>query len=578
MRVNLSSEPTVGSNIKESREESDRSHPNNRSSHTTILTASPVDILLQGGFVVDGDGRPARSSDVAIRDGRVIAVEPRLNANATSHIDATGLTIIPGLIDPHSHSDWSVLANRDAQSTIRQGVTTEVVGNCGVTYAPIATDGAARAAASLATFGYEGEVTWRKFSDLLSVVHGEDSGTAQNLAWFVGHTTLRDAAGIQGRRPDYDSMKRMSSLLVEALEAGALGMSTGLEYGSGRDADTQELLGLATVLTQYNGIYASHIRNRDARLIEAVSEFFTVAEASGHRAQLSHLNVRHDTGAPESAWHQAVNRLAQMRESGFDVLADITPYTHGIGVATGLLPAWFLEAGPGAAAASLNDKAVRARLRKDCDRYWRFVHKGQWDRVSVATSPGMPEAEGLTIPELANRLHSDAWDSFFDVLESAGSSMGSVQLIGRLFTPEHVAEAVAHPLFALGVDGFTSTADGILSRRTRHPLFFSGHTHYIAYHVLRAGTLPLEEAIRKMTSLVADRFELEGRGRIRVGSYADIAILDLSEIQRQDTFVFTGKYAQGVPHVIVNGRQVVKAGKHLGVRAGRYLPSRSSGT
>ena len=510
-------------------------------------------------------------ADIAVNDGRVVAVESGLRAEAAQRIDVTGLTIVPGFIDPHSHSDWSILGNRDAQSTIRQGVTTEVVGNCGITYAPIAPSGVDAARNALSAYGYDGEVTWRGFADLLNVVHRQGAGTSQNLAWFVGHTALRDAAEVRGAGADTEGIARMVRHLEEAMEAGALGMSSGLEYGSGRDATTDELSGVSAALSRYDGIYASHIRNRDAHLLDAVDEFLAIARHNGLRAQLSHLNVRHDTGAPPHAWQNAVDRLAAERETGLDVLADMTPYPHGIGLATGLLPAWLLADGPAQAARLLGNAEVRARLRGDCDRYWRFVHKGQWDRVVLAISPATPELEGLSFPQIAERRGQDCWDAFFDVLQAARADMHSVQLMGRLFTPEHVSEAIAHPMFCLGVDGFTSRTEGPLADRTRDPLFFTGHTHYIAHHVLGAGTLTLEEAVRKMTSMVADRFALRGRGRVEVGAHADLAVLDLATLAAQDTFAWTGRYAVGVPYVIVNGRLVVHDSQHLGTRAGEYL-------
>lgn len=282
--------------------------------------------------------------------------------------------------------------------------------------------------------------------------------------------------------------------------------------------------------------------------------------------------MRHNTGAPPDGWRRAVERLHAERDAGLDVLADMTPYPDGIGLAAGLLPGWLLMDGAAAAAQRIGDPEVRRRVRADSDRYWRFVHRGEWDRVVLATSPATPEWEGLSFPEIAQQRGRDEWDCFLDVLAVAGPDLAAVQLVGRLFTEEHVAAAVAHPLFCLGVDGFSSRTDGPLAARTRHPLFFSGHTHYLAHHVLQRGTLGLAEAVHKMTAMVADHFGLEGRGRLAEGAWADVAVLDTATLARQETFRLPDGYAAGVPYVIVNGALVVDRGQHRGVRAGRFLP------
>ncbi|WP_245607131.1 N-acyl-D-amino-acid deacylase family protein [Pseudonocardia spinosispora] len=525
---------------------------------------------MAGGWVVDGTGAAPVRADVGVRGDRIEVVGTGA-WTAGEIIDVTGLTVVPGFIDPHSHSDWSILGNRDAHSTIRQGVTTEIVGNCGITHAPVSDAMLPQTQRTLRGYGYTGEVSWRSFPELLRTVHGSDGGTAQNLAWLVGHTALREAAGVRGTRVSSESTAAMIALLAEALDAGALGLSTGLEYGAGRDADTAELIEVAGALRRHGGIYASHIRNRDTRLLESVGEFLTIASKHQLRAQISHLNVRHDTGAPVGAWRDAVQMLGSARLGGLDVLADITPLCDGIGLAVGLLPSWLLDEGYSEAARRLADPRVRGRVRSDCDRYWRFVHRGQWDRVGVLRSPGSPELEGESIPRAAAQRGQDCWDVFFDLLAAAGADMADVQLLGRLFTPEHVADAVSHPLFCLGVDGFTSRLDGPLADRTRHPLFVTGHTHYLAHHVLRHNTLRLEEAVRKMTSMVADRFGILDRGRVVAGSYADLAVLDLDVLAGEDTGTYRGSYAVGVPHVLVNGVAVVRDSVHLGTRAGRHL-------
>lgn len=523
------------------------------------------DLLIRGARVVDGSGRPECTVDIGVRAGRVSLMGDGHRAAAAERIDATGLILTPGLIDPHSHSDWSVLANRDALSSIHQGVTTEVVGNCGVTFAPLADPGVDAARAALASFGYDGEVTWRTFGDLLEVVHG--GGTAQNLAWFVGHTALRNAAA----HAESDLVTAMRWHLEEALEAGALGFSSGLEYGAGRFASSEELEVLARVAGPRGAMYASHIRNRDADLGRAVDEFFRVVRAGEVRAQLSHLNVRHDTGAADGAWHAAVSRLESERSAGWDVLADMTPYPHGIGLATGLLPDWLIASGDQAAAEALRDPAVRARVREDADRYWRFIHRGQWERVRLAVSPATPEWEGRTFPELAQLTGRDEWDVLFDVLSENGRDIGAVQFIGELFTEDHVAEAVGHDLFLLGVDGFTSRREGPLGRRTPHPLFFHGYQHFLSHHALRAHNLSFEAAVHKMTGAVADHFGIVERGRIGPGAHADLVLWDPERLRDTDTFAMPDRYATAARHVWVNGIAVVRDGRRTQARPGVRL-------
>ena len=524
-----------------------------------------IELLIRGASVVDGSGAASFTADVGVVGDRIVSVGSHDGEPVGEEIDASGLLLTPGLIDPHSHSDWSILGNRDALSTVHQGVTTEIVGNCGVTYAPVAEGDEETARRALAAFGYEGEVHWHSFAELLSAVHG--GGTAQNLAWFVGHTAVRRAA----EREDGDLVRVMERHLHEAFEAGGLGFSSGLEYGAGRSASTSELESLARVAARYGGMYASHIRNRDAALKDAVDEFFRVVHAGGLRAQLSHLNVRHATGAADGAWADAVARLERERGSGIEVLADMTPYPDGIGLAAGLLPDWLLADGEAAAASALRDPEVRLRVRGDSDRYWRFVHRGQWDRVRLAVSPATVEWEGLTLPEIAAANGTDEWDAYFDVMAAAGGDLGAVQFMGTLFEPDHVADAVSHDRFLLGVDGFTSRRDGVLGARTPHPLFFHGSQHFLSYHALRAGTLTLESAVHKMTGAVAAHFGLCDRGRIAEGAFADLVLWDPRLLRETDTFVMPERYAAAARHVWVNGTPVVSHGTRTVHRPGTRL-------
>lgn len=527
-----------------------------------------LDLLIRGGTVVDGTGRAARAADVGVRGDRIAFVGDAGTLTARETVDAAGMLVTPGLIDPHSHSDWSILGNRDALSSIHQGVTTEVVGNCGVTYAPLAEHHRGAARSALRAYGYDGDVDWSSFGEYLERVH--EPGTAQNLVWFVGHTALRRRA-MADAREGAELQTAMTRHLAEALDAGAIGFSSGLEYGAGRFAGTEELTALARSMARHGGMYASHIRNRDASLGEAVDEFFRIVRGADVRAQLSHLNVRHNTGASADAWADAVGRLVQEREDGVDVLADMTPYPDGIGLATGLLPEWLAGRDAGDAAELLAEPAVRERVRQDADRYWRFVHRGEWHRVRLAVSPATPELEGLTFPEIAEVTGKDEWESYFDILAAAGPDMGAVQFIGELFQDQHVAAAVGHEQFLLGVDGYTSRRDGPLAARTRHPLFFHGHVHFLAHHALRTGTLSLEVAVHKMTGAVAEHFGIADRGVLAEGAFADVVVYDTDLLARVDTFAMPDEYATAARHVWVNGQAAVTDGRRTHRRSGRRL-------
>jgi N-acyl-D-amino-acid deacylase len=223
------------------------------------------------------------------------------------------------------------------------------------------------------------------------------------------------------------------------------------------------------------------------------------------------------------------------------------------------------------ACARLRDVSVRNRLRGECDRYWRFIHRGDWHRVRLQASPQYPGLEGKTMPDIATLLGRDEWDAYFDILAAAGPAIESILLVGELFTDEHLAEMITHPLFSLGVDGFTSAVDSPLASVTGHPVCFAGHIHYLTRHVGELGTLPLEQAIRKMTSMPAAHFGLRERGVLHEGYAADVVVIDLERLEDGSTLADPVNYVRGVDHVLVNGTPVVADGEHTGARPGKHL-------
>ncbi len=528
-----------------------------------------LDILIRGGRLADGTGNPAYPADVAIAGDRIVEIGRLAGAAARRVIDAAGKIVCPGFVDVDSHTDWSILANPTAESTIRQGVTTEVVGHCGNGFAPVSDASRSFIAGRLREFAYDGPVSWSTFGEYVDAM--ARLGTANNLAFMVGHNALRAAAGVVDSRATAPQLAAMKGFVREAMEAGAVGLSSGLEFEPGRLAPTEELVRLAAVVGRYGGMYSSHIRNRDEFLQDAVEEFLAIARSGRTRGEISHLNVRLNTGAPAGAWERAVETVERARRDGLDVLADTTPFTFGTGMMAGILPPWLFEGGTARALERLGDPAIRGRLRGECDRYWRFIHRGEWERVRLQGSVEHPELNGKSFREIAALRGRDEWDCYFDILVEAGPKMDSVQVVGILFTEDHLAEMIRHPLFNLSADTWSSRVDGPLSEVTRFPLPFAGHVHFLTHHVRERGTLRLEDAIRKMTSMPATHFGLRDRGLLRAGHAADVVVFDFGALEDGSTMDEPLAYARGVEEVIVNGALVVDGGEHTGERPGRIL-------
>jgi N-acyl-D-amino-acid deacylase len=529
-----------------------------------------LDILIQNGWVADGTGNPTYPANIAIQGDRIVEVGRLEGAEAGRVIDATGKIVCPGFVDTHSHSDRTILANPTAQSTIRQGVTTEIVGHCGHSHAPIVTTGAGSASAhNLREMGFEGEVAWSTFAEYLD--HVQRMGTSCNLGWMVGHNTVRFAAGLTGPEYSAEQMRAMQAHVREAMEAGAMGISTGLEFEPGRRATTKEVVRVAQVVGEVDGYHASHIRNRAVHFQEAIDEFIEITRRSGTRGQVAHLNVRYNTGEKEDTWQQAVDTLVRARLEGLDVAADCTPYQDGEGLPRAILPDWVMADGPARAAQYLSDPETRMQLRTQCDRYWSFIHRGDFDRVTISRSDRHPELMGKNLVEIGELWGKHPWDVLFDLLVLAFRGEDRIAYVGRLFTEAHVIAQITHPLINLGVDAVTSATEGPLSKTYMHPLPYAGMIHYLTYWVRQKKALSLEEAIRKMTSMGATRFGLRDRGQLRGGAYADVVVFDYQALDDGATPEQPVAYCKGVEYVLVNGVPVIDGGEHTGARPGRTV-------
>ncbi|MGI9145433.1 MAG: N-acyl-D-amino-acid deacylase family protein [Chloroflexota bacterium] len=526
-----------------------------------------LDLLLRGGHVLDGTGAGRVRADVGVAGDRIVHVGGGVPPEANTVVDVTGQVVAPGVIDIHSHSDFTWLEERSGRSAVRQGVTTEVVGNCGQSYAPL-TDLNFDSVHELSCGRQPSvDLSWRTVGQYLDAVR---QGNAQNCYLLVGHGTLRGAVvGPDDRPATAAEISRMQALLEEGLSQGARGMSTGLEFMPGSAANADELGALAEVVGRRGGFLASHIRNRDTHFVQAVDEMISAARRGGTSLQLSHLMVK--PGHARGAWETVVEHMRQARANGVDVVADMIPYDTGPGLPTAFLPAWALEGGPGALLRRLRTPELYARIRVDYDRYWRFAAMGEWHRLTVAISNTHPDWIGQNFDDLAEQLGMPPIDVLLSLLMDEGEGLGQVLVNGRLFSEDHVRACLQHPLFILSSDGWRGTRDGGPGEVANHPSCWGWVPKILGHYVREEACLSLEEAIRKMTSFPAQQRGLTERGLVREGCYADLMVFDPATIDTTSSFVRPASIPTGISHVLVNGKPVVTLGELTGALAGRVL-------
>ena len=526
------------------------------------------DILIRNGKVIDGTGAPWYPADIGICGERIAAMGSLCHAQAVKVIDAKGRYVTPGFIESHSHSDATIAENPYAFSSLHQGITTEIVGLCGASAIPMTAEAQALGAGG---FGALREIKTLLGSTEEIFAQLEQGGISENIAWFIGHNTLRRMVGATGERCTPQQQKEMEALLREGLEAGAIGFSTGLEFSPGRYASQAEIDGLVAVVAEYDAVYASHVRNRDEHILEATREFIDMIRRYSVRGMFSHLNVRYNTGAPDRAWEMALQMIEDARADGYAIQTDMGYIEKGIGSLSALLPDWVREGGWEKAAERLQDPKCRQRLRGDCDRYWRFIHRGEWHRVSVQSNPAYPEINGMSFPEIAKLWGQDEWDCYFDIMAGAGEAIDSVVGLGQTFTDAHMIETLTHPLYAYIVDGYTTHTGGKLAEQTRFPLHYSGMLRLFTVLVRERGVFTIEEAVRKVTSLPAGFYRLFDRGLLRVGCYADINVFALENLWEKATVEDPCQYSEGFDYVIVNGTPVIEQDRHTMETPGSIL-------
>ncbi len=531
----------------------------------SLEAATTFDLVIRGGTILDGTGGPPWSADLGIVGDTIRAIGTISPEQSATTIDAAGKMVSPGFIDIHSHSDRSILRYPTAPSRVHDGITTEVTGNCGSSVAPIWGPARELVAKKLSA-DYETELTWEGVAGYFETM--EELGISLNQALLVGQGSLRRATiGLEDRQPSEDERRLMARKLIEALDDGAFGLSTGLGYVPGLFTPTDEIIFLAAVVARRNGLYASHIRNEEGGLLGAVHEAIETGRQSGARVEISHLK----SSGPGNWSNQraALDLIASARAAGVQVLADAYPYTA---YSTGLrsfLPAWAQEGGWEAAVGRLGDPAERTRIRDEMDESVTN-DLGRWSLVVIASvrKEANRKLVGKDLEEIADQWSVEPAEAAIRLLELED---GSVSIVGHAMSQDNVDMVLSHPLVMIGSDGGSIAPEGPAGRARPHPRHYGACARVLGHFVRERGLMDLATAVRKMTSMPADQVGLVDRGRIARGKKADLVVFDAAAVRDAATFADPHRTSRGIEHVFVNGTAVVSGGAHTGARPGRAL-------
>ena len=525
------------------------------------------DILIRNGLVFDGSAdAPGTRSDVAIRAGRIAALGSSLAGNAGKVIDADGLAVAPGFIDIKTHSDFTLPINPKAESKVRQGVTTEIIGHCGFSVAPVL-----RGKVELLKNYLSPGAPWLPFRETSFPDYIDTfPATAVNAGMLVGHNTLRlMVMGMANRPPMPAELERMIELLEEGLRAGALGMSSGLFTPPGSYADRAEMLALARVLKRHNAGYFTHLRDESNKLAAAVEEAIEVADRSSVHVEIVHLKC-----SGTDNWGKAAGVLAMIaaaRARGVEVDCDAYPYTAGANPLKNLLPQWVQAGGVEAMLARLPLQEARDRIRADIAREglnnWGRIPS--WHSVRISVSPHLPQHAGQTIGSLAQERGQDPIDAVCDYLVA---DRAATRVLVTSISEDDVRELVRSPSVLVGSDGNCVATEGIVSQGLPHPRFYGTFPRVLGHYAHELGLLPLGRAIHKMTGGPAKALRLRDRGCLKTGCRADVTLFDPADFKDRATYTDPHQYPSGTrTTVIVNGTIVVENATHTGALPGVVL-------
>ncbi len=534
------------------------------------------DLLIKNGKIVDGSGKQAFKADIGIKHDKIQAISPKLKGDSKVTIDASGYIVCPGFIDIHSHSDFTLLINPKGESKIRQGITTEVVGNCGFTPAPVRKDHFDAFMQFLVNTVHlnnreKSRWNWKTQGDFVSQI--EKNGSSFNIASLVGHGTVRIAVmGFEKRKPTPSELHQMLKILEEEMQQGLFGMSTGLAYEPGVFATTEELTEMCKVVADYGGIYATHMKSEGKYLLECISEVIEIAESTGVSAEISHLKAVNPKNWLKIA--DALNMIDQANQRGLCIDFDVYPYTaYGSGLID-LIPPWFKEDGLKEMIKKLKQRNYKENIvynmAYNFSSWENPMEDCSWNNVRVASvkSRKNKKYEGKNINQIAQHMGCSPYDAVIRLLIEED---GAVKMVFFGMREEDIHTLMKYPRAIFATDGRAVAPYGKLSKGKIHPRYYGTYPRILGHYVREKKLISLEEAIHKMTFLPAKKINLKDRGLLKEGYYADITIFDKDKVIDLATFDEPHRYPEGIEYVIVNGSIVISKGEHTGKLPGKVL-------
>jgi len=528
------------------------------------------DIVIHGGRIIDGTGNPWYVGDIAITDGRIVAIGKIPGGIAKRVIEAKGLVVAPGFIDMLGQSETALLIDNRSVSKLAQGITSEITGEGG----SIAPQNALTIAAAQPSLDpYHLKIDWNTLDEYWQRL--AKKGTPINIGTYVGAAQVREAVlGDVNRAPTPEELEKMKALVEQAMQQGALGISTALIYPPGHYAKTEELIELAKVAARYGGIYATHMRSEGQNEVAAVREALRIGQEAGLPVEIFHLKVSGKSRAGKMV--EIVRMIQEARDRGQDVTADMYPYLAGATALASSLPPWVADGGLNKLLERLRDPAVRQRIKTEMsatgERTWEnlYLDAGGAPGVMVASvvNPDLKQYTGKTMAEIAQAQNKDPLDALMDFVLADKGLSGALYFIA---SEEDLQTGLRQPWTSIGLDANELSLDGPLFEPHTHPRAFGSMPRFLGHYVRDLQLAPLEQAIRKITSLPAQRERLVGRGLIKEGFFADITIFNPDAIIDKATYTEPAQLAEGVSYVLVNGQVAFENGKATGAMAGKAL-------